>query len=423
MLIHTPRHGRMLELASRIPFGIERKEDTPNPLVELREQILGKIKEHRDAFEKQIGELKEKGITDPEREKVVGMLIKRMDTLEAELKRPETVLPSILQTVGQKFTDSEEFKHFQKRGWHKGGVSMKLEDLWPGEFKTTITSAAVGSSTPGILIPERVAGIIPKPERRLTIRDLLPSRRTTNNAIEFVRENVFTNAASPAVEGTTKAESALTFVIAYANVRLIAHWIPASRQILDDMEGLRAFIDRRLLYGLKLKEETELLSGDNLGDHLNGLITQATAYAGTYNVAGDTKLDKLRHAILEAEAADEIVTGLVLNPKEVHDIDLIKTEEGGAAKGSYIVGDPLGGVRQVKTFWGKPVVSTNSMPAGKFLLGNFAQQAEVFDRMDATIDVSTEHENYFIKNLVAIRAEERLALAVYRPSAFIYGSI
>src|SRR3546814_6282577 len=71
--------------------------------------------------------------------------------------------------------------------------------------------------------------------------------------------------------------------------------------------------------------------------------------------------------------------------------------------------------------WGRPVVETQAMTAGNFLTGAFRLSAQIFDRQDARVEVSTEDSDNFRKNLVTILAEERLALAVYRPEAFIRG--
>lgn len=428
------RKRRIAELVRRIPRGLETKEQ-PNELEALATKITDnfttKITALKTAFDAELAGLKEKGVTDPEAEKRAALLSKRIDGLELELRRPEGQLPPVLQSAGQKFIESPQFKSFVDRGWNRGGAAMKFDGqhnpFFAGqglydEQKTTITSAAVGSVTPAILVPQRIPGIVPKPERTLRMRDLIPTRPTTNNAVEYVQESVFTSAASPVVENNAKQESALTFTIASDMVRLIAHWIPASRQILDDFEGLRAFIDHKLMYGLKLKEETELLNGDNLGDHLNGIYTRATAYAGTYAVAGDTNIDKLRRALLELEVADEVPSGIVLHPKNWALIETIKTEEGGANKGMYVVGTP-NGPQIIQTLWGVPVVKSNSMTVDTFLVGAFATQATIFDRMQAVIDVSTEHASYFTSNLVAIRAEERLCLACYRTTAFIKGSL
>ena len=70
-----------------------------------------------------------------------------------------------------------------------------------------------------------------------------------------------------------------------------------------------------------------------------------------------------------------------------------------------------------------PVVQTQAMAAGKFLSGAFKLGAQVFDRWQARVEVATENEDDFIKNLVTILAEERLALAVYRPETFVYGNV
>jgi HK97 family phage major capsid protein len=72
--------------------------------------------------------------------------------------------------------------------------------------------------------------------------------------------------------------------------------------------------------------------------------------------------------------------------------------------------------------WGLPVVQAFSMPPGDFLVGNFKLAATLFDREEAQILVSTEDQDNFIRNLVTVLCEERLALVVTRPQAFIAGT-
>jgi HK97 family phage major capsid protein len=74
------------------------------------------------------------------------------------------------------------------------------------------------------------------------------------------------------------------------------------------------------------------------------------------------------------------------------------------------------------TLWGKRVVPTNSITAGTFLVGAMAMGAQIWDRMDAAVQISFEDGDNFKKNMATLLAEERLALTVYRPSAFIKGS-
>lgn len=321
-------------------------------------------------------------------------------------------------TPGRQFVEKCDIDLLRKTG----RMSFRLDAVHPANFeaKAVIDRDTLGFSTAGIVNDQRIEGFVPLPRRRLTIRDLLRAKPITAGQVSWIQETSFTNAASPQTEGASKVESEDTFQIASAKVRTIAHWIPVSRQALDDVEGLGDFIDRNLVYGLKIKEEQELLAGDGLGDHLTGLMTGGTAYSGVYAVGGDSIIDKLRHAILELEAADEQCTGFVLNPKEWHDAQLVKTSEGGA--GSYIIGDPLGGTLQVPTIWNRPVVVTNTIAAGYFLAGDFSM-AVIGDRMGATIDVSESHDDFFVKNKLAIRCEERLSFAVLRPGAFRYGSL
>jgi HK97 family phage major capsid protein len=385
-------------------------------LKELAEKHAASVGELKEYVNKHVEEVKNTGKADDETLKAIASLRDEVKEIQVEMTRPRPAGdPEEQKSLTDHVLESDAWKDIVEK--HKRGVrgsnrvEFKGSGLFDLEQKTTITSATVGSSTPGILVPERVTGIIPAARRRLRIRDLLPRGTTTMSAVEYPQENAFTSA---------KAESALTFTLSSATVRTIAHWIPATRQVLDDWSQLQRYIETTLLYGLKLKEETELLSGDGLGSHISGLTTNATAYAGTYVAASDTQLDTLRHANLELEVANEEPSGFVLNPVNLHTIELIKDEAGGANTGRYVVGDPKAGTA-LTTLWGNGVVSSNSIASGSFLAGNF-QMAQIFDRMEAAIDISTEHASYFTSNMIALRAEERLALAIYRTGAFRFGT-
>ena len=159
---------------------------------------------------------------------------------------------------------------------------------------------------------------------------------------------------------------------------------------------------------------------------MKGLINQATAYDTSKNIAGDTKLDKLRHAKLQARLAGLATfapDGIVLNPTDMAAIELIKDETGGANKGRYIIGDPRGGT-EITLLWGLPVVESDSIAAGTFLVtALFGTAAAIIGRiLQAMIELSYENGTNFTSNVVTALAEERIGLATTRPAAFIYGS-
>jgi len=213
----------------------------------------------------------------------------------------------------------------------------------------------------------------------------------------------------------TKPQSDLQLNIQTSNVTTIAHWVQATRQILDDVPQLQSYIDGRLSYGLKYIEDNQLLNGAGTGTDLNGIYTQATAStANLAVVAVPNKLDVLRAAMLQAALANIPPSGMVLHPTDWFGIETTKS-----TTGEYIIGNPQDGTNP--RLWGLPVVETPAMTTGKFLVGAFKMGAQIFDRMDARVEISTEDGNNFVKNLVTILCEERLALAVYNTLAFVKG--
>ena len=378
--------------------------------------------------------------------------VRRIEEAEAVMARPGFVngaeqgeIKSIGQIVSEDVVLRENFSDGGSATRFRGKLNMPVENLsveglksagsfFPydlsmvsalvPELKTTITSTAVGSSTAGILTPQRVPGIVKPPQPRLRVRDLIPRLPTTSNAIEYVQENAFTNAAltSPQTETASKAESALTFTITSRNVRTLAHWIPATKQIISDFPALQGYINIRLLDGLKDEEDDQILRGDGTGMNLTGFASDSTAYVdGTYDKTGDTILDKLVRMMTQLEASNYQASGIVLHPTDWRTMQTIKLDQGGGAgTGAYLLGGPQGVTPPLA--WGLPVATTTRMTADTAFVGDFARYVVLWDRMQASVELSTEHASFFIRNMVAILAEERVCLTVHDTGAIIYES-
>jgi HK97 family phage major capsid protein len=197
------------------------------------------------------------------------------------------------------------------------------------------------------------------------------------------------------------------------SARVIAHHFKVSRQTLSDISMVRSMIDNRLSYGLDLVEENQILNGDGTGQNLLGLIPQATAYT-TPLVGADTQsIDKIRLMMLQAALALLPADGIVMNPADWAWIELLKD-----GNDRYVIGNPQGNIGA--TLWGLPVVPSMAMTVDKVLVGAFRTAAQVFDRWQTSIETGYVGTD-FTDNMVTILGEKRVALATYRPGAFIYG--
>jgi HK97 family phage major capsid protein len=285
--------------------------------------------------------------------------------------------------------------------------------------KTTITESGSGFSTTGVMPIDRTPGITPEARQQLTVRDALSARPTTMAVVDFVKVSSPMTIASPVVEASTKPENAVTFSSSSEKVRTIATWIPATKQILDDFTELASFLQNSLTYYVNLEEELQLLSGDATGENLHGLLPQATAFQTSLLSAasGWNKIDIVGRAVQQLLTAKEIPpTFVVMHSNDWMGIRLTKD-----SYGRYILGDPQTNV--TPSLFGLTVIPTTSISAGTFLVGSGnAAAAEIRDRMELQFEVSTEHQDYFVKNLVACRAEKRLCLVTKRPASFVTGT-
>ncbi len=376
--------------------------------------INDSLKTVGDQLKAQAEAVNKNGALNAETRATVDTLLTQQGEMQARLATAEQLAakleagggqPGQPMSMGEEFTGTEGFEAFAASG--------------SGKFRARVNAAITsgGTSAGDLIVPQRVPGMVAPPNQQLRVRDLLAWGRTTSNSIEFVRESGFTNNAAPVSENPTgtKPESNITFDLDQAPVVTIAHWIRATKQVLADVPMLQSYIDGRLRYGLKLVEDRQLLMGSGVGLNIDGIYTQATAYANPgVVVQAENRMDRLRLALLQAELAEYPSDGIVLSPIDLAAIELTKN-----GQNDYLYSNPRFPTQA--GLWARPVVATTAMTQGDFLVGAFQLGAQGWDREDVNLTVSLEDRDNVVKNLVTLLVEERLALTVYRPEAFVKG--
>ncbi|SMP71919.1 phage major capsid protein [Noviherbaspirillum suwonense] len=333
-------------------------------------------------------------------------LLVKFNGLQAELREVEqkavsrNAEPPRVKSYGEQIVESEKYKSMMSNGG-RGSFSLELKQ---------VTSAAAGA----LIRPLYETEIVALPQRRFTVRDLLPVVPIATSSVDYPKQTTRTNNAATVAESAAKPYSDYAWSNATAPVRTIAHLAKLTRQAMDDAPRLIGEVDAEMRYGLRLVEEAQLLNGNGTGQNLSGIMTQATAYVAPITIAGATSLDMLRLAMLQAALALYPADGIVLSQQDWARIQLQKTTDG-----AYLFANPQGTVEA--RLWGLPVVDTPAMPVDAFLVGAFRFGATLYDRMGIEVLISTENADDFEKNLATMRAEERIALAVKRPGSFIAG--
>ncbi len=404
------------------------------------EKALEKVNEEIGKWEKVIQEgldKQEKGVSDLKGsvtavQESINKASEKIDSLEAEKKSLEDRLAEMevkfqkpdfgqpaeakMATPGQRFVMSEEYQTARDRKSHKteaAGIGSMFE-------LKQISDSTRGDldSDRAPVFSQRVPELFYDPgQREIRLFDIMNVQPTTSNSIEYFMETDFDpdGAKSQKMETAKKNQLAMNFEKKSANVETIAAWLPASRQVLDDAPQLQGHIDGRLTYAAMNEAERQILHGDGTDGELTGIMNAGIDNVGAA-AAGDTDLDHIRKAIADVRVDEYRATGLILHPNDWAEIELDKDDNG-----RYIwVTVPNGGTPQL---WRVPVIETTIMEEGEFLVGAFGMGAQVWDRQAATVRISDSHSDYFIRNALAILAELRLALTVYRPKAFTKGQL
>ncbi|HFC09062.1 MAG TPA: phage major capsid protein [Chloroflexi bacterium] len=285
-----------------------------------------------------------------------------------------------------------------------------LADFPDVDMKAMLTKATMATTAGFAPETTRTGRVVGYAVRRPTVADLIPQTTTDQSAIVYMEETTFTNAAAPTAEGGAYPESALAYTERSETVRKISTFIPVTDEQMEDAPQVQSLIDNRLLLMLRLAEEDQLLSGNGTAPNLTGFLNKTGVQAQA--LGSDPVPDAIYKAMtLVRSGGFAEPTALVIHPNDWQDIRLMRTTDG-----LYIWGNPS--ERGPESVWGLPAVITTAIVENTALLGDFALYAELFRKRGVTIKVSDSHADFFTNGKQAIRADERIALAIYRASAF-----
>lgn len=328
-------------------------------------------------------------------------------SLTLEQKMPTDLLREALES-------NTDFAALRKNG--KGRATLKLDEVKSVdalEQKATLTTSTVAPGT--TIQPYYVPGIIMPNLRRTTLLDMIPVAPTTSNAITYLRESSYNSNAAYVPEGALKPEDDLALQQITAPVETLATTMRIAKQLLDDLPALVGYIAARAPQKLRLVKELNVIYGSGTNGQLTGLATVASPFAAdpALIVAAPNNYDVLGAAILQAQIAEYFPTGIVIHPQDEFLMLHMKDTQN-----RYLFPEMREGMIGSVPY----ATSTLAQLKGNFLTGDMALGCQLFQRQGLEIEMFDQDRDNVIRNLITIRVEERHALAVYRPDAFVYGN-
>lgn len=312
-------------------------------------------------------------------------------------------------SLGQQFINSETFEFLKRmRGQFPQGA-------WTSPSSELMAATLTQDSASGgaLVLPQYLPGITPTATRPLTVAALLAQGTTDSNAVSYMKELAYTNLADTVLEGAAKPESTLTFQAVTDPVRKIAHWIPITEEMLEDVPALQSYLDIRLRLGVELALDDQLINGSVVAPDIIGFLAR-TGLAAAQARGADSNADAILKQLTAIRTSSGYeVDGIVMNPSNWQTILLTKDSTGNYYGGSGPFAAP-----HVPTLWGVPVAISQVIVANTCLVGAFKTAAMLFRRGGLRVESSNSHASYFVENKIAVRAELRAALTVQRPGAF-----
>lgn len=368
----------------------------------------------------------------------------RLDKFDADIKSHETTIkqyeqvermvggadaapeersdaPAHAKSFAEQVVESDVYKAVASKSTHGAAIEVKTVNT----IDEGIIPAFSGGAGQGgqLVAPQLLPGIVPLRFQPLTVADLMAQGTTSSSSVSYVIESAFQDTTAAVAEKGTKPQLDLTLARRQDNVSKIANVAKVTDEMFQDAEQFQAYLSNRMTFGVKKAEENELLNGSGTAPHLQGILNRsglATAVVTSATLTAQKAIEGIYNQITALRSTSFVEPdAIVIHPTDWQTIRLGKDGNdqyygGGPFTGAY--GNP--GPSNQSMLWGLKVDVTTAIAQGTVLVGGFQECAQVFRRQGITLEMTNSNVDDFVNNLITLRAEERLALAVYRPAGF-----
>lgn len=390
---------------------------------ELQDQLLDKVKGLVDNGNSTLkGELTElvEGIKSANKEGLE-KYEERLASMEVEMKKAnkfseEANEPKTLgEAIAKAFADNSDRIKEVANGENLKGVKLNIKAAG------TISGGNISGSG-DVPQAERIAGFNTIASRQPRLMDLVSSRSTDRDKIDWVYQANKDGAAGQTGEGLTKNQIDFDWVVAEEAVKKTTAFIKVTDEMLAKGSIVSQEVQNELIREVMKAVESEAYQGDATGANLNGLRTVASAFAAG-SFAGDVdsanEVDVLAIAMNQIRIAQEgrcMPSAILMHPT---DVTRLKLEKLSSTDKRYV--ERLMYAGQFLSVDGVPIIESTLVTEGEYLIGDFSK-AELWQREGMSIEIGYDSDD-FTKNLRTIRCEWRGAMVVrnnYR-SGFVKG--
>lgn len=345
-----------------------------------------------------------------------------------EIRRGDGMPVTGSKSIGAQFVESEAFRKWLADVAPSGEVpekgGLRSPTVWFKslfEQKDLITGES-DISAGAFVTPDRTGIYEPLGRIPLVLRDLISIRQTTSDLVEFVRQTAQVQEAAPVAEANvkystgatgeilgTKPQGRMTFQVVQTTVKTIAVYMAATRRALADAAQIRGIIDQELRDDIAEELEDQMLNGNGVNPNFTGIFNTP----GILNQAFNTNiLTTCRQAVTTIQVTGRSQpTAWLFNPTDWETVELLQdTNDRYYGNGPFAQGP--------NRLWGYPVVISQFVPKTRALLADW-RKAVLWDRQRVSLYVTDSHEDWFVRNIIAILAEMRAAFGLIRPTAFV----
>ena len=342
-------------------------------------------------------------------------LNKRIDTFEVENKKNNfnNTFVSKKEAFNDAIGKSESLKAMKEGSRGNASIEMKADVLISSDF----AGASSSRDATGVL---RVDGIKRDPSNVTNMMGIIPVGNTDSNVIRYVKESAYTDNAANVAEGSAPTDSEFQLTAEDAVVQKTSAVMTISQEMLDDTPGLSSYLSQRLPAKINTVIDDQLIGGSGSSPNLLGLMNGGTTFAagGFANaIESAQELDVLYVAMNQLALSNYAANGIVLNPTDFHKIALLKD-----TTNEYLRGNSLVSADGFFRINGVPVYMNNKMAAGNFVVADFSQASQVWQREGLRVDFGYEDSDNFSKYLVSVRGIARIAHSIYLPTGIVKGA-